>query len=42
MAASFEQELTRALEDELRTQGMIADSTDDVERFVRYILNTSL
>ena len=39
MAASIEQELIHALEDELRTWGMIADS-NDVEKYV-YIINAN-
>ena len=39
MAASIEQELIHALEDELRTLGMIADS-NDVEKYV-YIINAN-
>ena len=39
MVASIEQELIRALEDELRTRGMIADS-NDVEKYV-YIINAN-
>ena len=37
MVASIEQKLIRALEDELRTRCMIADS-NDVEKYV-YIIN---